>query len=469
MAMFASLPSGFPQLTQAALDHGHGQIEARPADLRSLAERLRDAYAQARDSNYDTLSPGQWRQLPYAYWEGGSAPLPEVEPKLVRRYWGDMLRRAVTSRPTQASRWLAPLWHTYVWSFNPASRHFLSYASGMGHHVGMAVGPLADTLRRYQQRLVIFQPNNVGARLANALLEFNGHVSGWLEEMCLDHDFPGSALGQMLFAALLKVDPVKLRQDAAIGKVLTWPSMAGIQPHRSEFRVPFAEALLLPWEDHRQPASKLVRETLLNTFTSPKTYGDPRWVGRAGYQWQGVAHPAVSVVKRWLAGQSLETFFKALELTADSQWAYREKFWGAYHRNGYVDDAWLVLGSHAKWEIDRGRIGSGLQCGELVNDSPGRRSVLMLQIGDLTFVEWSHNGALRAYKTADPNTPKLYKNRYDRDELADDRSLWMHDADADNQNPHLVHSTPRDGTWQRKARDFIRRNTGIDLRDSEIL
>ncbi len=82
----------------------------------------------------------------------------------------------------------------------------------------------------------------------------------------------------------------------------------------------------------------------------------------------------------------------------------------------------------------------------------------------------SKSGAVqRAYKTADPNTPKLYKNRYDRDELADDRSLWMHDADADNQNPHLVHSTPRDGTWQRKARDFIRRNTGIDLRDSEIL
>jgi len=105
----------------------------------------------------------------------------------------------------------------------------------------------------------------------------------------------------------------------------------------------------------------------------------------------------------------------------------------------------------------------------LTNDSGGRRSVLLLKIGDLTFVEWSHNGALRAYKSDDPAAPQLYRNEYDREELTDDRSLWMHDADAENKKAHLFHHGSDGGTWQRKARDFIRMQTGVHLPDLEIL
>lgn len=469
MALFAPLPIGFPQLDEVTAGLGAPVLEPRPADLRSLAERLRDAYSQGRDRNYDNLSQGQWRQLPYAYWEGGAKPLPEVEPKLVRRYWSEMLRQAVTSRPTSATRWLAPLWHVYVWSFNPGNRDFSYYANELVRHLGVALGPLADTLRQFQQQLNIFQPDNVARRLAGALLAHEGSASSWLDDMGLDQDFPSSPLGQLLFAALLKVDPAALRREAATGKVLAWPTLAGLQPHLSALRVPFADALLLPWEDHRHHASKALQNKLLDTFASPHTYGDPRWVGRADYQWQGVAPSAVSVIKRWLAGRSLETFVDALKLTSDETWEYREKFWMAYHRRGLIDDVWLVLGSVAHEKIGNRRLGAGFQHGVLVNDSPGRRSVLILQIGDLTFVEWSHSGALRAYVTADLKAPRLYASEYDREELSDDRSLWMHVADAENKNPHLGHHGSENGTWQRKARDFIRRRTGVHLPDSEIL
>jgi hypothetical protein len=468
MGLFAPLPGGFPQLVDAAAGSSTGPMEPRPADLLSLAQRLRQAYAQARSRHYDDLSPGQWRQLPYAYWDGGQEPLPEVEPRLVRRYWREVLRPALTSRPTMASRWLAPLFHTYIGSFRSGDRAFARYAQEFSTQVGMAVGPLASTLRTAHERVGLLQPDRLGPRLAAALLAHRGSIDGWLVELCLAPDFPASPLGRQVLQALLQSPEPTLRLEPAIDKVLAWSAQTGEAPARSSLRVPFANGLLLPWVDHRQHAAATIRDKLMATFVPPESYGDPRWVGRAGYQWQGVHDEAVSVVKRWLAGKSLETFVNALKLTADETWEYREKFWLAYHRRGYVDDVWLVLGSEAKERIGYSNLGAGMQCGSLLNDSPGRRSVLLLQLGDLTFVEWSHSGALRAYKTADPKAPKLYRNEYDREELTDDRSMWMHDATADNKNPHLYHHGSDGGTWQKKARDFINSHTGVYLPDREI-
>lgn len=468
MGLFAPLPSGFPQLADAAACLSAGGLESRPADLRSLAQRLREAYAQARSHRYESLSPGQWRQLPYAYWDGGPKPLPEVEPGLVRRYWRDVLRPALTGRPTMASRWLAPLLHTYVGAFRGGDRQFTRYAQEFANQLGPAVGPLAATLRAAQERVGLLQPDRLGPRLAASLLAHRGSIDGWLAGLCLAPDFPASTLGQAVLRALLELSEATLRQEPAIDRVLAWLALTGEIPARSSLRVPFANGLLLPWVDHRQHAAPTIREKLLGTFVPSESYGDPRWLGRAGYQWQGVEPKAMSVVKRWLAGKSLETFVNALKLTADETWEYREKFWMAYHRHGYIDDVWLVLGSEAKERIGYRDLGAGFRHGMLLNDSPGRRSVLLLQIGDLTFVEWSHDGALRAYRTADPKAPKLYGDDYDRLDLTDDRSMWMHAASADNKNPHLYHHGSDGGTWQRKARDFINRHTGVYLRDREI-
>jgi hypothetical protein len=41
--------------------------------------------------------------------------------------------------------------------------------------------------------------------------------------------------------------------------------------------------------------------------------------------------------------------------------------------------------------------------------------------------------------------------------------------DGLNQNPELRHMNSDGGTWQRKARDFIRQHTGIHLNDRDIL
>lgn len=468
MGLFAQLPADFPKLGALSAGLAIVATDARPDDLGSLARQLREAYRQARRSNYDSLNPGQWRQLPYAYW-GEMPPLPEVEPTLVRRYWREVLSAALMSRPTVANRWLTPLLHTYVWSFQATNGLFVEFANQLYRHLVRAEGPLAQTWRDTHRRHDFFRPEGLGKRLADSLLSHPNTVDHWLATVALNEDFPSSPLGHQVLAGLLQSSPASRRQALCIDKVLNWAPRSGAPPHRSDIRVPFANALLLPWEDPRTPTPVATRELLLDVFVRPQSYGDPRWPGRAGYQWHGVEGSAISVVKRWLAGKSLEIFIDALKLTADETWRYREKFWLAYYRRGYIDDVWLVLGSQAQQMIGTQNFGQPLDRGLLVNDSPGQRSVLLLQIGKLTFVEWSHNGALRAYLTADPRSPRLYRNEYDAADLSDHRSLWMHDEQAQNKNPHLYHHGGSDGVWQSKARDFIRREVGIHLPISEIV
>jgi hypothetical protein len=93
--------------------------------------------------------------------------------------------------------------------------------------------------------------------------------------------------------------------------------------------------------------------------------------------------------------------------------------------------------------------------------------VMLLKIGDLVFTEWSHNGSLRAYKEGNNNTPQLYKKTYHGTDLRTAQSIDFHDGM--NINPGLVHSHSDNGTWQRKARDFIRSHTGANMNDRDII
>lgn len=95
------------------------------------------------------------------------------------------------------------------------------------------------------------------------------------------------------------------------------------------------------------------------------------------------------------------------------------------------------------------------------------QSVLLLRIGHLVFTEWSHNGALRAYHEDEPGGPRLYLSYYDADKLRGLSSMDFHYGA--NANPELRHMNSSGGTWQRKARDFIQRHTGLYISDREII
>jgi hypothetical protein len=104
--------------------------------------------------------------------------------------------------------------------------------------------------------------------------------------------------------------------------------------------------------------------------------------------------------------------------------------------------------------------------GRFTGGATAQQSVLLLKMGGLVFSEWSHNGSLRAFYDRNPRAPSLYAKFYNGSELREPVSLDFHDGQ--NMNPQLTHAASDYGTWQRKARDFINRETGLYLGDKAI-
>jgi hypothetical protein len=464
-AMFQPLPESFPSIEAIATRLAAGsRIRAIP-DTRSMARRLRDAYARARVDGYRSLRRNEYRKLPYAYFLNGEPSLVELHPALVQRYWEKAAAQMV-GRASSANRWLTPLLHVYCSQFDSQGGDFRALAEGIAAVLREARGPVSQTLQRLQSELYFLEPAAVARNIAADAAGRGGSADSWRQGRNLPEGFFVSKLGAAAFREMLRL-PIELRRDTEVVRViLSWASSQNPKPPAEPLRVPFADALLGPWVQ-RNPEENLRRE-LVHSFTRSDSYGDPRLRLRAAYQWSGVSEPALSVIKRWLAGDTLRAFVQILERTADEIWEYRQKFWMAYFERGYIDDAWLALGDKAMREFRRDYRGGGRACGSL-SGAMHNQSVLLLKLGDLVFQEWSHDGSLRAYKEGSRECPTLYQTEYTASDLRGRRSLNLHPRDSENMYPQLRHFRSAEGGWQRKARDFIRRETGVYLTDQEIL
>jgi hypothetical protein len=466
--MFALLPSGFHTLQQVVETLGQVPLVA-PANIEDIGTSLRRIYAQARTQGYTNLGRRALRRLPYAMWLDGHASLPELEPDLVQAYWTRHLPDALRS-PQTANRWLKPLFYTYVHRFDHTGLR------AFGHRILMALetapGPFADLLRKFQADFRFFIPEEVGPRLGASLAGSRKPMAKTLEDLRLWSGFLEERIAEEGFKGALRL-PATIRQDeATVRRLLEW-SRNGVpgRPLQSSQRYPqqrilLADALIQPWYQKLPPES--LRGRLLTHFV--KHYGDPRRLDAVhqGHHWQGVAEPTVQTVKRWMVGDTLRGFMRLLQLTADDIWRYRERFWMAYYDKGLIEEAWLALGSDAAREAKRNlRSGEWAQYGTLGSGASANQSMLLLRIGHVVFMEWSHNGSLRACLTADASAPALYQPEYNVNDLRRVQSLDFHNGM--NERSQLAHMGSERGNWQRKARDFIAHHTGATLNDRDIL
>lgn len=463
--MFTGLPSGFPQLEEALRKLGPAVNLGSIPDLRSMAQRLRDSYAQKSDRNYSGLRGSEVRRVPYAYWFDGSPSLPNLHPALTSNYWLQATEGA-SSRPLTAKRWLVPLFFTYVTRFQASDAEFQDFAERLRALLPTAVGPLGVLFRDLQQHYEFFTPGRVARKIAEALIESLDSPEQWLQRHVLPAELGKTALGGAIFAELLK-RPVKERRNVeSIRKILQWSAGQPTHPHDGPLRVEFADALLGPWLP--PTPSDALKRLYVKTFTSANSYGHPGQIRRANYRWHGVSPEAITTIHHCLAGESLRVFLDILQRTADRTWEYRQRFWMAYYEGGYISEAWLALGKNAMSMYRERHRSSGLACSSL-EGAEAKQSVLLLKLANLTFVEWSHNGSLRAFREDGVDTPSLYDNYYESSKLRDARSIDFHGPDSGNTHPYLYHHRSEEGTWQRKARDLIRRETNIYIRDAEIL
>lgn len=212
-----------------------------------------------------------------------------------------------------------------------------------------------------------------------------------------------------------------------------------------------AEALLLPFAQGSGPTDLIDR---IKTFLV-QHLGDPRFVSQT---WQSVNEQARNVILSWLVKAALEDFFEILSATADEIWEYRRDFWSAYLNQGYIQEAWVILGTNASTRA-RHNFHSGVTHARLAGAS-ANQSVLLMRIGELTIAEWSHNGKCRIWNQGvrpdrRVGAPQLYLREYHAEDLR---------IAADFEQ---VHGGSNRGTWQRKVHDYIRGRTNISLRTTD--
>jgi hypothetical protein len=450
---------------EAAVLQMDGVALKPPPPIVEIGKRLRLAFVRSKPVGYSDLSHSELRKLPFAYWLAAEPSLEKTDPELLRLYWTVHLPEALQSSPRRAKRWLSTLFFTYCEYFDSANPEFLDFATRFLSALQQAQGLFAEKLRGMHRTHSFFSPGDVASRLANSFfLDHQNTVDMQLADMLLWPRFVVSGLGCAVFKAGLSLPGVHYKQTQTIIRIMDWNKLLPADVVKTDLRVPFANAMLSHWG--REKPADSIKNILIDFFV--RVYGDPRFSGHRQFQWHGVAPQAMGSFLNWLTGDTLRGFMKLLQRTADDIWVHRQKFWMAYYEKGCIDEAWLALGYDAFLQASKLKSDEkGMGFGRIESGASNNQSVLLLKIGDLIFTEWSHNGSLRASHQSDEMAPNLYQNIYQGAALRSIVSMDFHYGM--NVNPQLVHSNSSGGTWQRKARDFICRHTGVCLTDENIL
>lgn len=217
----------------------------------------------------------------------------------------------------------------------------------------------------------------------------------------------------------------------------------------------FVEASLTPWEiDEPSEAHKSALLEVLERFGG----GDPRAVPSRWRTVMNQAPAAYAVLMRWLTRASVLQFLDIVDrLMPDHasklMWSYRRAFWMSYllsdGSSPGIDAAWVAFGDDgarlarkvARETGDKSFTAFGKQ-----TDKSGQHAALILRMGDLTIVDWSHSAKYQVWERGQKGAPELFKDRYGYGEL----------YSAPLQESHV---SPRTFTWQKNlARIIERRN-----------
>lgn len=185
----------------------------------------------------------------------------------------------------------------------------------------------------------------------------------------------------------------------------------------------FVEASLVPWEMiEPSEAHKSALLEMLQRFGG----GDPR-SSLKGSMWpmaKDKAPGAWAILMRWLTRASVLQFLDIVDRlmpdpAAKLMWAYRRAFWMSYLLSdgsaAGIDAAWVAFGDEGERLANRAARESGdnsfAAFGKQHDKSP-QHAALILQMGDLTIVDWSHSAKYQVWRRGDKRIPELFKERY---------------------------------------------------------
>ena len=220
---------------------------------------------------------------------------------------------------------------------------------------------------------------------------------------------------------------------------------------------------LKPFMDNAPSAhlKGLLQNIFINSFSDPRV-STSQWPELSQRDGGGqLRAECMGLIKRWLNFEAIELFFKVIAAHApDEQFEPRRTLWQSYFDQEFVGDAHIILGPSAALTARRlkkeDETARGLLWGDLTGANPDQ-SVLLMQIGDLTVAEWSHNGKFRAWANDSTRKPKFYKKAYSAGELRLGSNKIM------NKNGTYGDGIVHLGDWVGRAKRYVNQETGIRL------
>ena len=256
----------------------------------------------------------------------------------------------------------------------------------------------------------------------------------------------------------------KLWKDLVIhtGKQLSIPSPVNQCLVRSVVSIGFTEKGGFRWPEY----AKLYLESLLppiaQRISSPESEQLKRYTlrffGRPDRGvWKEVSVQAVSVGYRWMATLRLEKFFDVVEAhqkakhdeTALRHLQERRNFWQKIFDLG-VDEVQLALAEKIRSHLnsdDRRLIAPAFISTRGESGITPHHAALIVKIGGLTMVEWSHNRASSIWFRGNPNAPSCSRAQINPGKLLKGEDERLHHR----------------GAWQTKYKNLISNETSLSL------
>ncbi len=440
------------QTVEAAERIGLGQ-ESAPRNPREIAE-IRNRLVDALNSdNFDNMDFIAWRYSPFCL-EGSDGLIHNGQ--LLEHY----LRALALHVRARILRTLAGV---YARTFAPGSFATTLLARFLSERTEDMGRKWYAAARRFQ----LFVPGATVELLADMLWKTElPPAQGFATILQQEGLPPGVAASSLGLQALQKalqsgtargsrLDSLTI-MDRIIGLTSDGQGGLAMQKHPDVIRC-MTDALLLPFSAANSTIPENIRSRIESHLLSQLR--DPRLDHAL---WHHVNKDATAVMLGWLTEQSLELFLNIVDRVANRDedakrmWRMRGKFWRAYLRNRFIDEAWVVLGDNGIKEAQRIQLatdagpGKTLSYAKLTSSTDKKNHiVLLMRIDNLIVVDWSHNGRCHIWDGDNTRRPRMYQKQYGGPDLT---------SGSDAAYTHYA-----GGSWREEVVRYIYRATGRDV------